>query len=655
MADSKTTLKPSLGDRLQYAVDNFLARGSGALFISLVVAVLVVLLSVAGLRLVFGAMSPQGSQSFAKGLWIVFLELTDPGAMSEDNDTPPIFKIAAVLAGMSGVVIFSALIAFLTTSLERAIDNLKRGHSRVLEAGHTLVIGFGPRVFEIIKELIEANESEHDPVIVLLTEREKEQVDDHLREVLPARKSVRKNTRIVTRHGGTASLLSLEKVSARTAKNAIVLATEGASASEKDKQRSDAKVIKSILALRTFVGEDHQLNVVAEVFKQRNRQVVQDIDPEMISVLNAEEILAKIMVQTSRTSGLAVVYSELLSFQGSEMYFFEDAFAGLTFGELLYRFEDGVPIGLRDTKGQLSIRPSAGRVMKEGEALVLVAEDDSTIALSSSAVCAPEPGKPKALRMEPSAERQLILGWSPKGAIIVAEYANYVLAGSKVDVVVPEPTAELVDELAALDRALKTVDVQCIDADPLVAESLEILKPFDYDNVIILPQVPGGGNDAERIDAETLIVLLHLRKLAPKESKTKIITEVVDSENQELISRAGVDDFIISNRMVSMLLAQISEQPKIQAVYEELFQEEGSEIYLKSADLYFESLPIERPFGDLMAAALARDGEICLGYKLGAHDHDPEQNYGVHLIPPKNELVSLRPGDALVVVAEDER
>ena len=49
--------------------------------------------------------------------------------------------------------------------------------------------------------------------------------------------------------------------------------------------------------------------------------MVKDIAPEMVSVIDAEKILAKIMVQTSRTSGLSVVYSELLSFEGCEMYF----------------------------------------------------------------------------------------------------------------------------------------------------------------------------------------------------------------------------------------------------------------------------------------------------------------------------------------------
>ena len=88
---------------------------------------------------------------------------------------------------------------------------------------------------------------------------------------------------------------------------------------------------------------------------------------------------------------------------------------------------------------------------------------------------------------------------------------------------------------------------------------------------------------------------------APDRCKqTKLITEVLDSENQPLVAKAGVRDIIISNRFVSMLLAQISEDSDIKCVYDDLFDEDGSEIYLKSADLYFESFPIEVRFADLI-------------------------------------------------------
>ena len=136
---------------------------------------------------------------------------------------------------------------------------------------------------------------------------------------------------------------------------------------------------------------------------------------------------------------------------------------------------------------------------------------------------------------------------------------------------------------------------------------------------------------------------------------TKIVTEVLDSTNHSLIHQAGVNDFIISNRMVSMMFAQMSEEPDIKLVYDDLFQEDGSEIYVKSIGLYLDSLPAKVTFADLMSLAQKRDGEACIGIKIGAKSGDADQNYGVNLIPPKTESFELREGDALVVVAEDER
>ena len=122
-----------------------------------------------------------------------------------------------------------------------------------------------------------------------------------------------------------------------------------------------------------------------------------------------------------------------------------------------------------------------------------------------------------------------------------------------------------------------------------------------------------------------------------------------------VISQAGVNDFLISNRMVSMIFAQLSEEPRILQVYDDLFEESGSEIYVKPAALYFEQLPVTCRFADLMGVAQARQGEICIGYKLKAQENDGGQNYGVKLIPLKDSEVTLDKTDALVVVAEDDR
>ncbi len=143
----------------------------------------------------------------------------------------------------------------------------------------------------------------------------------------------------------------------------------------------------------------------------------------------------------------------------------------------------------------------------------------------------------------------------------------------------------------------RELEIGLREINPFDGTELATLNPFDFDDIIILPQSLGTDIDAERIDSETIVVLLLLllrgmRKALLADGKkvtTKIVTEVLDSNNQELVHQAGVNDFIISNRLVSMLFAQITEEPDIQLVYDDLFQEDGSEIYVKPANLYFDS------------------------------------------------------------------
>ncbi len=114
-----------------------------------------------------------------------------------------------------------------------------------------------------------------------------------------------------------------------------------------------------------------------------------------------------------------------------------------------------------------------------------------------------------------------------------------------------------------------------------------------------------------------------------------------------------MQDFIISNRCVSMLLAQISEDGDIERVYDDLFQEDGCEIYLKPATHYFTSFPQEVSFADIMAIAQKRE-EAALGIKIKALETDLDRNFGVKLIPEKTATFVLQPDDSIVVLAEDE-
>ncbi|MEZ6096143.1 MAG: hypothetical protein R3C03_18275 [Pirellulaceae bacterium] len=645
----------SLSDRIRYRFDNFMSRGGSSIFVSLLVVfvcLLIIISALRGILLFFLPVDPERGGGALHNIYIAFLQMTDPGNMAQDIDSSPWYKIAAVLGGLSGVVMLSSLIAFITTALDQKIAQLKKGHSKVVESDHTLILGWNERVTEIIRELAIANESEDNPVVVILSPLDKEEMDDYLKLNLPDTK----NTRVVTRSGSVSSLVNLDIVSLNTCKSVICLASCNISASDDEKLSSDTSIIKTVLALVASRPDDVQLNIVAEIFFERNRRVVTDISQDEVSTVDTNEILAKILVQTSRSVGLSVVYNEVLSFDGCEMYFHEADWNGIAFGPMAYHFPDGIPMGIRRQDGTLLINPPSDERMQDGDSILILAEDDSTIDFQSSPIAKPRKLKMAGGRRELGQEHNLVIGWTAKVETILREYADYVLEGSRVDIMLRAPDDSVVDRIAELNQELDSIHVSLIDGNPMQTEGLIAVEPFKYDNIIILSQGQGAIDD-ERTDSETIVILLLLRKIFqdhPEESKNvKLITEILDSENQSLVSKAGVNDFIISNRFVSMVLAQISEDADTQRVYDDLFSEDGSEIYLKPASLYFETLPIEVTYADMIDIAQQRE-EVCLGVKIKKLEQNMDQNFGVKLIPDKNAVYRLTAEDTLVVLAEDE-
>ncbi len=646
---------------VRYRFDSFMARGGSSIFISLVVVFAGLLLSITVVRLgIYFALPGEHHASERKvdmfgQVYIIWLAMTDPGNMNQDVESHALYKIPAIMAGLAGIVILSMLIAFITTALDQKIGQLKKGHSKVIEEDHTLILGWGERVPEILRELVIANESENKPCVVILSEKDKEEMDDYLAVHMPDTQ----NTKVVTRSGKISSLVNLDIVSVKTCKSVIVLPYCTDAESKDEKGASDTRVIKTVLGVLASKAEGQEMNIVAELFNERSRIVADDISDE-VTTIDGLDVLAKILVQTSRSIGLSVVYNEIMSFDGCEMYFHgaEDGIQwdDIAFGRALYHFPDGVLMGIRRADGELMINPPADTPIHTGDDVLIVADDDSTIEFRDKPVATPSAHELAGGQNTQRIEHELLIGWNAKTPIVIREYADYVLEGSRIDIMLTDPPAAVTEQVEQLRRELPTLELTVIDADPLRPESLIAAEPFKYDNIIIFSQ-GGSSIDPETTDSETIIILLQLRRIFDQHPgaamNTKLISEVMDSDNMELVARAGVNDFIVSNRLVSMLLAQISEEQSINDVYADIFEEDGSEIYLKPASLYFKDLPGEYSFADMMAIAQKR-GEICIGLKITELESAIDQNFGVKLIPEKNTRYTLKPEDRLIVVAEDE-
>ncbi len=634
--------------KLAYQFDNFISYGPIAMFLTLAFFFIVTWLFCISLYFFTGYATDMSEQ-----IWDTFLQICDPGSMEKATEKNFFGKVLAVLTGFLGIVIFSLVIAFLTNIFAQKLEELKKGHSSIIEEDHTLILGWSDKVPSILEELIVANEEKKKNAIVILSHRPKEELEDYLRNIVKDRKT----TRIVIRCGEISNISNLEKVAISHCKSIILVNEVPKNATKTELALSDTHIIKAILTIcKNPARRPESFNIVTELLEPKNIDIAQSIGEEELTVFYSNEIIAKILVQTSRQNGLATVYNEILSFAGNEIYCVNEPKShGQTLGEILCDFPYCIPIGLKQQGKAAQINPPLNTMICPGDEIILVAEDESRIYYHKSSKSLSNFKIPSASRQKPKQEKYLLLGWNAKSESIIREYSEYLCKGSIIDIAVPYPSPEIEGIITKFQKNLDKIEIRLLKTDYRLREELDKIGPFSYDNIIILSS-QWEASTIEEIDSQTIYTLLLLRDMQNKAGKaihTKLVTELLDPANQELIQIAKVNDVIISNQLISMLLAQVSRQKSLYEVYSDLFRAEGSEIYIKSASLYFERLPVEVNFYDIIGVVAQRK-EISFGYRIHRWGNRADLNFGIKLNPDKQKKILLDKEDQLIVVAEDE-
>jgi voltage-gated potassium channel Kch len=621
--------------------DNYMSKGTLALIGGLAVLSLVVIVIAAAIISVGGtALAPEGSaapMSFVEAAWESLMRTFDAGTMGGDAGWG--FRMVMLFVTIGGIFVVSTLIGVLTAGVEGKLDELRKGRSRVLENDHTLILGWSPQIFTIISELVTANKNrKKGAVIVVLAEKDKVEMEDALRDRVPDTE----NTRVICRSGSPMDLNDLEIASPHTARAIIILPPE-----EGD---PDAFVTKAVLAITNNPNRRAEpYHIVTQISAPQNMDVLRMIgQKDAVQAVLVGDLIARVTAQTSRQSGLSVVYTELLNFGGDEIYFREEpSLVGKTFGEALLAYEDSALMGLRRAAGATNINPPMDSRIEVGDKLFALSADDDTIRLSGlTPAIAAEAIQELGTTRKPRIEKALILGWNRCGATIIRELDNYVLKGSQLMVVA---NSDVEKEFKDCNRDLVNQKAQFSSGDTTARRTLDDLSVGDFDHVIVLSYEEKGVQEA---DSLTLVTLLHLRDIAEKQGRhVPIVSEMLDLRNRELAEVAHVDDFIVSDHLVSLMLSQLSENSDLYDVFADIFDPEGSEIYLKPVDNY---VTLGRPlnFYTLVEAA-RRHGETAIGYRLAAEAGDAGKSYGVHTNPKKSELVSFSEGDKIIVLAEN--
>jgi hypothetical protein len=98
-----------------------------------------------------------------------------------DYDEGIMMRGVEVLLTLSGMLFFALLLGLITDTIESKLDELKQGKNRIVEEGHTLILGWNDKIEQLVLELALANESEGGGVVVILSEMDKELMDGFFR------------------------------------------------------------------------------------------------------------------------------------------------------------------------------------------------------------------------------------------------------------------------------------------------------------------------------------------------------------------------------------------------------------------------------------------------------------------------------------------
>ncbi len=632
--------KPTFSEKTRYYFENTMSAGPAGVIKWLAIFSLFMVLILGLLILAFGIKSSPEPDAenlgFIEGAWQSLMATLDSGTMGGDEGWS--FRAVRFIATLGGIFLISILIGTISSGIDEKLDELKKGRSRVLETNHTLILGWSEKVFSIILEIIEANSNQKKPSIVILADRDKGEMEDEIRSKIENFK----NTKVIIRSGSPLESSDIAVVSPNEARSIIVLANDEANA--------DTYVIKSVLALTNGKNRKKEAyNIVAEIKDPKNMEAADLVgNDETVFVLSAD-LISRITAQTCRQSGLSVVYSELLQFDGDELYFqSEPKLAGKTYKDTLFAYDKSTVIGILTKDEKALINPPMHTIFNVGDSVIAISEDDDTVVLSGKTKFDIQENFFNRMADKPaSIERTLILGWNDRGTRIIEELDNYVAAGSEVLIVADG--VDMADGIADLKQSLSKMKIVFQKGDINDKSTLVSLKTETYDHIILLSYMD---IDIQESDAKTLICLLHLRNLSEKANKDySIVSEMLDIRNRELGVVAKADDFIVGDNLISLMLSQLSENKDLKKVYDVLFEAEGSEIYLKPVSRYVKTGQSVNFYTVLESAAQLN--ETAIGYRISSLSADSDKHFGVTINPNKSNTVKFNEEDFIIVVAEN--
>lgn len=632
-------VKASLWTRLRYSIDNSMARPSS--FVMYLFFAFVIFANVGvGLKYALYAMPmfvnpdtlPLKPYDFGSYFdWFGSLYSMQPPQNWAD-------RIMFVINWVITISVAASVTAFVVAAINRMFAALRKGKNPVIDNDQTLILGWSNRVFPILKELAVANANVRRASVVIMAPQDRDLMEDEIE----SRAEGLGKMKVVTRTGDPTNPNDLKRVNIANAKAVIILDSD---------IDGDATVVSTVLAVKA-VNENTALRLVAELDDAHTAEALVTSTKGRVIAVRSQDVIARVTAQASRQPGLAAVCLDLLDFDGDEIYFQAvPALDGKTYGDAVLSFNDASVIGLVHPDGSSELNPKASTKIKPGSKVIAVAEDDDKVIFTgiSDAVVARKVLPRKAIARKP--ENLLFIGWSTMGRAVLTELAAYLPKGSTVHIVAQ---SKFVAPELMTDLKFGSVKVTHASVSGDIDELIAAASAKRYNEVIVLGYRESISQS--EADAQTMLTMLQMNQLFEQSGNgvepTRLVAEILDSRKAELARVAAVDDLVVSDNLAALMIAQISENPALAPIFEDLFDADGAAINVKSIEHYV-PLGKEITFGELVSIASVAHGESTIGYRIAAASRD-DASTGIRMNPNKNTVFTPAAGDGLVVIGDVE-
>lgn len=488
--------------------------------------------------------------------YVIFV---DPSSLPlmQDNISVLLFSFLLTIIGL---VVTGFVISILSSSLENTFRDIRKGRLKYLGENHTLIINYNYKIMRILQELnllYEDQKDLHDVIILIDNDEDIEKLQEEIESQHFA------DLHIFVRFGDTLSIERYKELSICSVHSIIILSNDDVE-DEFVRDNNNLRVMNLLFSYEEFATylKSKKLRylpvkaIVEFTDVSYFDNIVNKATESLFLALAPKQVLSSILNLSMINLDFYLTWSQLLSFEGHEIYFIDPNkhnLLNLNYRDILLRHKQGLLIGV-------------SRVDKSGNFQLLLNKHDETII---------------------EKDWLIFIARDVNEISFLDEKLSY---KSKLNI--EQPSEIFVRNVAIIGKKRVIDTNQLLDIDKsnilhLDYSNEELFDEYSYKKLLI-------PSDKKLISYDFIIInlddeliyriALNLRVLFSEELLRKFVFLVDDALIAEHLETAGFKNTILSHLLISKYIAQVSNQLTLHKVFNILFVQEGPEINFLDLD-----------------------------------------------------------------------